>query len=652
MFISLIPILLMSQNPLKLAAIFSDHMVLQRGIPVPVFGTATPGASVEVKFSGQTVSTVADPSGHWTCKLAPVRTGKPRTLTVSAGNTIEVNDVLVGEVWVASGQSNMELTEDVANDFDRAKAEVKPEVRMFTVKKVSADTPATDVVGSWAVGNPDSLAHFSAVGYAFAAELNRRLNVPVGIIHTSWGGTPAESWTSQQKLKTVSSLKPMVDAYEANMADFPAKQAEFVKELAAWELPRKDTVNDGYNNGWASADFNDSSWREIHVPMSWNATEGKDLDGAFWVRRTFEVPAEWAGKPLRVELGAIDDFDKTYVNGVQIGTTDETTVGSYAVLRSYRVSPGVVHAGTNLIAVRVFDNFADGGLTSSAEMIRVGVDGGNLAETIPLAGPWKYKVERAVEGVRPTEPLGPGHPYAPGGLYNGMVAPLIPYAIRGAIWYQGESNAGRAFQYRTLFPTMIEDWRQKWGEGDFPFFWVQLANYMGRLPQPGENDWAELREAQSMTLRLPNSGMATAIDIGEAGDIHPKNKREVGRRLALNALNNVYGISVTPSGPTFTSMRPAGSSVRINFRYGRGLKTTDGKAPQSFAVAGEDRHFVWADARIDGASVVLSSSTVSKIVAVRYGWASNPDINLVNEDGLPALPFRTDDWPGLTVNNR
>ncbi len=652
MLTPLISLLLITQTPLKVASIFSDHMVLQRGISVPVFGTAAPGASVMVKFGGQSVTSTADLDGRWICRLNPLNTGSAKTLTVTSGTTLAFKDVLVGEVWVASGQSNMEFTENAANDFERAKSEVKPEVRMFTVQKISTETPAADVVGTWVPGDAASVAHFSAVAYAFAAELNRRLNVPIGVIHTSWGGTPAESWTSREKLRSVPSLAPMVTNYEATAADFPAKNAKFQAEFAAWEAQRKDPQNQGYDGGWASSGFDDSSWRAVSMPTTWDLLEGKDLDGVFWVRRTFDVPAGWSGKALRLELGAIDDHDKTYVNGIQVGSIDEKTPNPYAVLRSYRVAPGVIHVGQNTVAVRVRDIYLTGGFTSGPEALRVGPDGGQSGEFIPLAGSWKYKIERIFEGVRPEQPFGPGHPWAVSGLYHGMIAPLMPYAIRGAIWYQGESNADRAFQYRTLFPSMIEDWRAHWGQGDFPFLWVQLANYTARLDQPAEAEWAELREAQTMALRLPNTGMATAIDIGEAGDIHPKNKREVGHRLALNALSKVYGKEVTAFGPTFLDMRPMGQSVRISYQSGRGLRTADGRVPQSFAVATDDHKWVWATAKIDGSTVILTHPGGEKIVAVRYGWAANPDINLVNDDGLPALPFRTDDWPGITVNGR
>jgi sialate O-acetylesterase len=381
-------------------------------------------------------------------------------------------------------------------------------------------------------------------------------------------------------------------------------------------------------------------------------TAGLLIDGAVWFRRVLELPESWAGKDLVLNLTPIDDQDITYFNGKKVGSIGRETPNSYMVPRKYVVPGSLVHGGRNVIAVRVFDSAGEGGFSRGGAMSI----GPNEGEVISLRGAWDYKVELALEpkhpdwGSRP-EAVGVSNQNNPSVLYNAMIAPLVPFAIRGAIWYQGESNAGRAYQYRTLFPIMIRNWRSAWGH-DFPFYFVQLANWHANKAEPDESDWAELREAQTMTLREPQTGMAVTIDIGDENDIHPRNKLDVGRRLAAWALAGTYGEKVIPSGPLFDRFTVEGDWVRIRFKHGVGLKTSDGGPVKGFAIAGEDRRFVWADARIDGDAVIVSSPKVLKPVAVRYGWADNPIANLYNGAGLPASPFRTDDWPGITAAHR
>ena len=358
-----------------------------------------------------------------------------------------------------------------------------------------------------------------------------------------------------------------------------------------------------------------------------------------------------------MNLTAIDDFDTTYFNGTRVGATGNDTPNSYLVPRRYNVSGSLVHAGRNVIAVRVFDRAGEGGFGRSDPMSLMPV-GAKEGEAIPLAGPWGYKVELALEPKRPDygsrpELPGPTNQNSASVLYNAMIAPLTPYAIRGAIWYQGESNASRAYQYRTLFPTMIRDWRAAWGSGNFPFYFVQLANWQPVKSEPGASEWAELREAQTMTVREPNTGMAVIIDIGEANDIHPRNKLDVGKRLAAWALAQSYHQKVESSGPLYDSFSAKDEQIRVKFRHaGGGLKTSDGGPPKGFAIAGADHKFVWAETRVEGDTVVVWSKDVVRPVAVRYAWADNPVCNLYNQAGLPASPFRTDDWPGVTVGRK
>jgi len=648
------------QSALKLPSIFSDHMVLQRDMPIPFFGSARPGSKIKVQLGSRFATTTAKADGTWLIKLRPMEAGGPHTVTVSGDGTVQYRDVMVGEVWVASGQSNMEWPVSQSFDVELAQKEADSRVREFAVTKVSVDSPAKDVTGGWKTATPNSVLTFSAVGYWFATDLRKWLNVPVGVIHTSWGGTPAEAWTSRDALEGKPALAHMVRTYLDSLKDYPQRKATYDKAYADWrkKVFHEDPSNEGYYRGYADLGRDTSDWRKVSLPNLIEVTEGQAIDGAVWYRRTIDIPAEWVGKDLKLELGPVDDFDDTYFNGRKVGKTDEKTPFWYAVPREYVVPRALVRPGANVVTIRVFDQFSRGGFTGATQAMKLSpVDGSG--EPMMLGGEWLSKVEHRFEPAseeliraEPQRPFGPGNPWVPSGLYNGMVAPVVGYGIRGAIWYQGESNAGRAHQYRELFPTMIQNWRRKWGQGDFPFYWVSLANFTERLAEPADSEWAELREAQTMTLSLPKTGQALAIDIGEANDIHPRNKREVGRRLALNALARDYGVKVEFAGPTYRTMKVETGEVRLEMDHADGLKTTDGRDPVGFAVAGADRKFRWAKARIEGTAIVLSHPEVPNPVAVRYAWANNPEVNLVNGSGLPATPFRTDDWPGLTVDRK
>ena len=491
----------------KLPAVIGDNMVLQQGKTAHIWGWAEPGEQIMVNASWRTMAwgVTANKDGRWSFEMSPPKTAGPHEMTVSSKNTITIKNILVGEVWVCSGQSNMQWSVRAsANAEQEIGGADYPKVRLFTVKRKVADEPQTDCEGSWTTCSPETVPGFSAVGYFFGRELHKELNVPIGLIHTSWGGTPAESWTRRGALESVPDCTPILERFDEAMAKYPEAKKKYDESMIAWKEDVKKAK-----------------------------AEGK--------------------KPPR----------------------------------------------------------------------------------------------------RPGAPFGPGNPHSPAGLYNAMIAPLIPYSIGGAIWYQGESNAGRAYQYRKLFPAMITNWRKDWGQGDFPFLFVQLANFMAVDPEPVDSAWAELREAQLMTLALPNTGMAVIIDIGEARDIHPKNKQDVGKRLALWALGKTYGKKLVYSGPIYKSKRTEGNKIALEFEHvGGGLIGGGGEPLKGFAVAGADRKFVWADAKIDGNTVIISSNEVSEPAAVRYGWANNPVCNLYNKEGLPASPFRTDDWPGVTVNNK
>jgi sialate O-acetylesterase len=493
------------QADVKLPAVISDNMVLERDMKLPIWGTADPGESVTVTLGEQTATATADNDGRWSVKLASRAAGGPLEMTVKGKNSLTIKNILVGEVWICSGQSNMEWTVASSNNpKEEIAAANYPKIRLFTVPKKVSDEPQSDCGGKWVECSPSTVGGFSGVGYFFGRTLQQDLDVPVGLVNSSWGGTPAESWTTWNTLAANPTLNPITDQADQIKANLPKLKAQHAEKLAQWKV-----------------------------------TAAK-------------IKAEGKQPPRAPQL------------------------------------------------------------------------------------------------------LDSNNPRWPAGLYNGMIAPLVPYAIRGAIWYQGEANAGRAEQYQTLLPAMITDWRRAFNEGDFPFLIVQLANFTDKKSEPMDDPWAELREAQTKTAgSLPNTGLALAIDIGEAKDIHPRNKQEVGRRLALVAERMTYGMNVVDSGPTYEGMKVAGSEIRITFKnVDGGLEAKGGDKLEGFAIAGADHKFVWAEATIEGNSVIVRSDKISAPVAVRYAWAANPTCNLYNKAGLPAVPFRTDDWPGITAGKR
>jgi len=502
---------------------------------------------------------------------------------------------------------------------------------------------------------------FSAVGYFFGRELNKDLKIPVGLINSSWGGTPAETWTTFKTLENDPDFSAMIERYKAALSS--DAMDNYKKALAAWEKEKgsrkeddriKDPGNKGFEQGWAKSDFNDSDWKAMKLPCMWES-QGMNIDGAVWFRKNVEIPEKMAGKDLTITLGSIDDFDVTYFNGTQIGSIGEDTPNFWSFPRKYTIPANLVKAGANCLAVRVFDHFGGGGFGGQAKDMRISLG----EDAVDISGEWKFKVEYSVvSSMRPQAPMGPDNPNAPATLFNGMLNPIIPFGIKGAIWYQGCSNVGRAYQYRKLLPAMINDWRNEWAQPgtakDFPFLIVQLANFLAPAEKPEESAWAELREAQSMTASgVKNCGLALAIDIGDAKDIHPKNKQDVGKRLELAALKTAYGQDLVFSGPTYDSMKIDGDKIVLSFKnIGGGLEAKGGDL-KHFSLAGEDKVFYWAKAKIDGDKIILSCDEVKKPVAARYAWANNPEgSNLYNKEGLPAVPFRTDTWDGVTINSR
>lgn len=635
-----------SEAKITLPSFFSDNMVLQQQRNIRIFGLADKHTvvSVSASWNGNTIQTRSDDVGKWEVCLTTPSFGGPYTITISDGEPVVLHNVLVGEVWICSGQSNMEMKiSDRVTGWEREieQAAQFDDIRLLHVENRFAMTPRDTISirnGGWMQASGESIEDFSAAAWFFGKELNSKLGCPVGLIETCWGGTCAEAWASAKALEQMEDF----DSAMRWLAQMPeseeGRQAVFERELADWDsrIRALDKAFDGDRLVWGAPEYDDSSWPTVEVPGNIQ----DDFDGIFWMRKEVSIPASWQGKEITIVLSAVDDNDFTYFNGHSVGHTE----GCWA-LRKYRVPAELVKEGKAVVAVRVHDFFGGAGIWNEREQMKIeGPDG----TVISLAGLWKYRLSLDITRIPaiPANTAKEGN--LPSLLYNAMIHPLTAYGIRGAIWYQGESNVSRALQYRKLLPLMIEDWREAWGD-DFPFYIVQLANYHELQHCPEfHSEWAELREAQVSALDLDNTGLAVAIDIGDAYDIHPKNKKEVGRRLALTALANTYGQNIVYSGPMFKSFSIEGDSIRISFSHGEsGLASSDGKALRGFCIAGQDRLFYWAEAVIEGDEVVVFSKEVKHPVAVRYAWADNPLHNLVNGAGLPAAPFRTDDWDSM-----
>lgn len=614
----------------QLHQLFTDNAILQREIAIPVWGMADPGGTLEVELNGHTERAEVDGEGQWQVKLPAMEAGGPYELHIRGEKDTILNNILIGDVWLASGQSNMEwpLNGDVDNFEEEIANANYPNIRLFTVPRGTSTEPLTQLSGGeWAECSPETVANFSAVAYFFGREIHQEQNIPIGLLHSSWGGTPAEAWTSEASIKKIDEFRTMLEAMqteEGGDLSFAEKQEQRENIIAQADahLAEVNIPMDAQN------------WKTMTLPTMWeSATEPlEDFDGYVWFQKTFTVPGSYANQPLTLHLGMVDDADITWVNGQKVGETQ-----GYNVLREYEIPAQVVKGGENTITVRVLDTGGGGGLGGPSEEMYLERNGQKLSAN--LTGDWQY--DETQEGQFPKTAPFPSEPTI---LYNAMINPLLPYPIKGAIWYQGESNASRSLQYQTLFPLMIDDWRAKWGEGDFPFLFVQLANY--KAPGSKPEDWPRLREAQLMTLSLPNTGMAVSIDIGNPDDIHPRNKQDVGYRLALAAQKVAYGEENVYSGPMYESMRVAGDSAVLTFsEVGSELFKLPDEDLRGFEIAGEDRQFYPAEANIiSETEISVKHPSGSKPAAVRYGWSSNPDINLYNSEGLPASPFRTDDW--------
>ena len=622
-----------AEADVALPAIFGDGMVLQRRAPLPVWGTAAPGEAVTVTLDKQSKQTTAGADGKWRVTLDPIEAGGPMELTVIGNNTVAFKDVLGGEVWLCGGQSNMEWQlQNAKNGQAEVAAADYPQMRIFDVQKATAGTPAADVTAKWQIVTPQTAGSFSAVGYFFGRDVQKEISVPIGLIGSYWGGTRIEPWMTPDSLAA------------AGFGERAESAAARIKSGNFRKTPTRASDTGNAKPGWAKADLDESGWGNAPVPGPF-LTDQLDLNGVAWYRRHVTVPADVAGQPMTLRLGPVDDGDITYFNGVEIAKT-EAGNGSWDKPRVYDVPGELVRAGDNVIAVRVFDQIGPGGFKgeAGAMMLTPTPNGG---KPIPLAGTWKVAVEKLVAPDHDAADSAdlPDPQSTPTMLYNGMVAPLAPYAVRGFTWYQGESNADEAQDYAALLRGLIAGWRGAFAgptdEKQQPFLIVQLANFQQRSDDPNAGaGWADLREAQAEVSRDPGNGMAVILDVGEAGDIHPRDKQTVGDRLARVALRDVYGKSdVMAQGPTLKSAKASGGGkVTLQFNDAKGLTLT-GDAAQAFAVCGADGKFAWATPAVKGDAVELSFSGVGTPTVVRYGWQMNPPAPLCNAAGLPAVPF-------------
>jgi len=611
---------------------FGDNMVLQRGKMNTIWGWTQPGEMVRVELATQTATATANVAGRWEARLLPHVSTTPLTLRITGPQIVVFTNILVGEVWLCGGQSNMELPLNRTRNGEAVIAAAnQPNIRLFTVKSKAAYAPASVVAGHWKVCTPATIVEdggFSAVGYYFALKLRSETNVPIGLIKDCLGGTPAESWTSPESLRELKDFDAALDEVKQLHAKGSPEYGNFI---AHWY----DEYDVGQRGNWNAADFNDRDWRTVTLANGFRELGVADAPSVCYFRKVIVLPDPLPPGPATVQLGVVERMDTVFLNGHWVGASAWVENP-----RKYPVGGKILKPGTNVMTVRVFKTKPDGGFRSKPEELWLVL--GDKTK-IPLAGEWRGKVS---VDARPPHPLPLGFenwPTMPGVLYDGMIAPVAPFAISGALWYQGEANADRAAQYRTLLPAMIADWRKVFRQGDFPFYIVSLPAFMAHKDTPGDDGWTELREAQAFTARtVTNSGLAVTIDVGDANDIHPKDKKEVGDRLALLALADHYGFQVPCSGPTFVRAEEIPGALKLHFDHTDGGLVVKGDKLEEFSIAGADRKWFWADAKIEGDSVVVSSPEVSKPVAARYAWQSNPKATLFNGVGLPAVPFRTE----------
>lgn len=622
------------------STIFGSNMVLQRGKLDTIWGWSKPGDTVHVQIASHSASGVAGPDHRWQAKIKPPATGGPYSMKISDGRQRDVFDnVMVGDVWLCGGQSNMELplrfTDNAAEVVKKANY---PDIRYFTVAEHTAYHPTYTLTGSWKVISPKTADWVSAVAFYFALKVQQEIHVPIGLVVDSVGGSAGETWAS------AAALRPLKD-YDIPLAMLHKYAAEGAPPYGNYIMHWYDKYDIGLKGKWFSSNYDDSGWEKVHLPGGFAGLGVPVTPAVAWFRKEVTLPNPLPAGRALIFLGEVQRMDSVWVNGTYVG-------GSAWVEnpRVYFMRPGVLKPGKNVIAIRIFKTEPHGGFLDKPGVLHLEL--GNHT-SIPLAGEWKGKISL---DARPPQPM-PLHyanwPVMPAMLYNGMLVPVSPLSITGAIWYQAEQNSPRGYEYRRLLPVMITNWRELFGQGDFPFYAVSLPAFGQRSSSPTDDGWADIRESIAVgAAKVPNTCVAITIDTGDANNIHAKNKKPVGDRLADCALAKHYGKHVAYSGPTLASFKPQHHAIRLRFNHTKGGLVAKGGKLEGFQIAGKDRKWYWAEARIKGKSVIVSSPSVPDPIEVRYAWQSNPQATLFNGAGLPAGPFRTDDWPLVTQNVR
>ncbi len=619
--------------------VFGDNMVLQRGKANTIWGWSDPGDKVRVEIVGKHASGIAGADGHWQVRIQPPPSGGPYTLTIKGHQTVELQNVLVGDVWLCGGQSNMQVgLRFVRNGEEEIKAADYPEIRFFTVSAHPAYHHTDFPQGSWKVVSPETSDRVSAVAYYFARKVQQEIHIPIGLVVDALGGTPAEAWTS------AAALRPLKD-FDVPLAELEKLTASSAPEFGNYVMHWYDEYDVGLKGHWAAPDLDDSAWKSVQIPGGFSELGVPDTPAVVWFRKEIVLPDPLpAGRSL-LFLGSVERMDTAYINGTEVGASAWVENP-----RVYFIRDGVLKPRKNIVVIRVFKTKPQGGFLGKPDELHLTLGD---KTSVPLTGEWKGQLS---VDARPPHPMPIGFenwPVMPSVLYEGMLEPIAPLSITGALWYQGEQNSDRGFQYRRILPVMVADWRKLFGQGDFPFYIVSLPAFHHRSETPTDDTWAETRESQALAVAsVRNSCLAVTIDTGDPDNIHPKDKLPVGERLALCALAKQYGKNVAYSGPTLASVERLPGSIRLHFANTDGGLVLKGAKLEEFVIAGEDRKWYWADAHIEGNTVVVSSPSVPNPKEVRYAWQSNPAATLFNGAGLPAVPFRTDTWPGVTEGHR
>jgi sialate O-acetylesterase len=628
-----------SQLPL-VSPIFGDYMVLQRGKTNTLWGWSKPGDKVNVEIGDARATGVAGSDRRWEVKIQPPPVGGPYTVRIIGRQTVELHNVLVGDVWLCGGQSNMGLPlRFTRNGAEVAKTANYPQIRFVNVEGHSAYRHTDLAGGKWRTVTPEAANWISAVAFYFARKVQSQMHIPIGLVLDDMGGTPAETWTSAE------ALRPLKD-FDLPLAELQRLAASGAPEYGNFVMHWYDENDIGLKGKWASPDIDDSQWKPVEIPGGFAELGVPETPAVAWFRKEILLPDPLPAGRAMLHLGIIERMDTAFVNGKEVGASAWVENP-----RAYFLGEGVLKPGRNVVALRVLKTKPDGGFMSKPEDLHIVLGGGT---SIPLAGKWKGQLS---VDARPPHPLPISYenwPVMPTVLYEGMLAPIAPLSISGAIWYQGEQNSERGYQYRRLLPAMIADWRKLFAQGDFPFYIVSLPAFKPRGATPVEGDaWTETRESQAIAAAtVRNSCLAVTIDTGDANNIHAAEKQPVGERLALCALANYYQQNVVFAGPKMASVDRLSGAIRVHFTHTDGGLVVKGEKLEEFAVAGTDHKWYWADARIEGDAVLVSSPSVPNPIEVRYAWQSNPAATLYNGAGLPAVPFRSDSWPSITETQR